>query len=648
MIRLLPRESTAAQRASMGWWARMSRHRLSLGLLVLVGLVLMALIRPWGDAARTAPPAEPGLLPESVELLQTADPSTDLAQVASSDQWQRRNLPLNLGVTGDTVWLRVTFEGPDEASGQPWVLHLDNASLNRADLWLYEEGEALAGVHYRTGQRYPFSERPIEDSAFAFPLELRPKTAYRAYLRLETHAHMRVPLTLMPMDAYINERFTDRMIQGGFFGLMLVIALASLVIFFSIRDRTYLYYFGFVLATGLWFFIRQGFADQYLWPDWPWWSERAYIVMMAAGAGMSVLFTREFLSLRTCHPPLFRIMTALFWLWGIIALYALFVPGITTLKLISVILLIGGSLLLYSGIAAWRKGVLEARFYVFAWTIIIIGSIAVMLSHMALLPGDNSPFMVFQIGSALEGFLLSIGLAIRLNMTLRARADAERKALELTSRLQRQTIVDQERHAAELESHVEERTLKLRQTLEQLALVNEELERLSMVDPLTGLYNRRHLTSRLQKEWSLACREQVPLSIIMMDIDYFKRLNDTYGHMAGDRCLVELAKLLQGEVHRPSDIVARFGGEEFIIVLPNTTLAGAQHVAERIRWRTEAYRLEIEHHQLLFTVSLGVASQIPGGSSAAEDLIRRSDDALYEAKEAGRNRVVVADQMLDF
>jgi len=89
---------------------------------------------------------------------------------------------------------------------------------------------------------------------------------------------------------------------------------------------------------------------------------------------------------------------------------------------------------------AWRKGVLEARFYVFAWTIVIIGAIAVMLSHMALLPGDNSPFMVFQIGSALEGFLLSIGLAMRLNMTMRARAEAEHEALEMTARLQRQTI----------------------------------------------------------------------------------------------------------------------------------------------------------------------------------------------------------------
>lgn len=625
-------------------WTR--GHRRSLGLPVLaaliLALVLVALIPARDDVAGATPAADTDLLLQSVELLQTVNPSADPADVAASDQWQSRGLPLNLGVTGDTVWLRVAFQGPEHASGKPWVMHLDNASLNRVDLWLYEEGDARASVHYRTGQHYPFSQRPIEDSAFAFPLELKPNATYRAYLRLETDTHMRIPLTLAPMETYINERLTHRMIQGAFFGLMLVIALASLVIFFSIRDRTYLYYFGFIVTTGLWFFIRQGFADQYLWPDWPWWSERAYIVMMAVGAGMSVLFTREFLSLRTCHRPLFHILTALFWLWVIIALYALLVPGITTLKLISGILLIGGSLLLYSGVAAWRKGVLEARFYVFAWSIIIIGAIAVMLSHMALLPGDNSPFTVFQIGAALEGFLLSIGLAIRLNMTLRSRAEAERRALEMTGRLQRQTIADQQRHAAELESHVEERTLELRQTLDQLASVNEELERLSMVDPLTGLYNRRHLTSQLQKEWKQACREQVPLSIIMMDIDYFKRLNDTYGHMAGDRCLVELAGLLKDEVRRPSDIVARFGGEEFIIVLPNTYHAGAEQVAERIRQRVAAHSVETESHQLRFTVSLGVASRIPGPDSDAEDLIRQSDGALYEAKEAGRNQVVLA------
>jgi len=135
----------------------MGGHRLLPGLFILVVLVLVlvALITLRDDAARATPPAEPTLLPENVELLQTADPSTDPAHVASFDQWQNRTLPLNLGLTGDTVWLRVTFEGPDEASRQLRVLHLDNASLNGADLWLYEEGESMAQVHYRTGQRYP-------------------------------------------------------------------------------------------------------------------------------------------------------------------------------------------------------------------------------------------------------------------------------------------------------------------------------------------------------------------------------------------------------------------------------------------------------------------------------------------------------------
>jgi len=153
------------------------------------------------------------------------------------------------------------------------------------------------------------------------------------------------------------------------------------------------------------------------------------------------------------------------------------------------------------------------------------------------------------------------------------------------------------------------------------------------------------LTSELHKEWKRAGREQVPLSIIMLDIDYFKRLNDTYGHMAGDRCLVELANLLQEEVHRPSDIVARFGGEEFIIVLPNTPLAGAEQLAERIRARAEAPLRGNREPSADVHPQSRYASQIPAPSSDAEDLIRRSDNALYEGKEAGRNRVIVAHEL---
>ena len=573
------------------------------------------------------------------EVAVTRSPGTDSASQPAN--WRFQTPPLNLGLTGDRVWVRFQVSRARD-SPEEWVLLLDNATLGAVDLQAFPAGQPDQGRSYETGLSRPFHQRPLQDSAFAFPLSLPPDQVYEIHLQLQTQGHMRIPLELMPRDVFVEERFDYRLLQGAYFGLMLVIALASLVIFFSIRDRTYLYYTAFIISVGLWVFIRQGFAAQYLWPDLLWWNERAYIVMLAVGAGMSVLFTREFLSLRQCHPPLARVTKWLTRLWWLLAAYALFFPTTTTLKVVSVVLLIGGTLLLFSGVTAWRRGVVEAGFYVLAWTIIIIGAIAIMLAHLGLLPGNNLPFTVFQIGSALEGFLLSVGLAIRLNHELKNRAEAERRALQMTARLQRQTIEDQQRHARELEGHVEERTQKLSQTLEQLTKVNEELERISVEDSLTGLYNRRHFSQRLDQEWRLAFRNQTPLTIIMLDIDYFKQINDTYGHVAGDQCLIELSHLLKQEVQRPSDMVARFGGEEFIILLPNTVISGAQHVAERIRLCVEEHRVNVQENTLHFTVSLGIADTIPNKASDQELLIRRSDDALYQAKEDGRNRVVVA------
>jgi diguanylate cyclase (GGDEF)-like protein len=262
-----------------------------------------------------------------------------------------------------------------------------------------------------------------------------------------------------------------------------------------------------------------------------------------------------------------------------------------------------------------------------------------MASHLGFLGGSDTAFYIFQVGSALEGFLLSIGLAVRLNRQLKARSEAERRALQMTARMQSQTIEDQERNARELEKHVEVRTYELREALGELAGANQELQRLSTTDPLTGLYNRRFLTEELEQTWNLASRNQWPVSLLMLDIDHFKNVNDTWGHGIGDQCLREFAAILSLEVKRPSDIVARLGGEEFVAVLPDTYLSGAQHVAERIRSSVATLRIRTGENELFFTVSIGVASRIPGQNHTAEELLRQADHALYEAKNDGRNKV---------
>ena len=168
-----------------------------------------------------------------------------------------------------------------------------------------------------------------------------------------------------------------------------------------------------------------------------------------------------------------------------------------------------------------------------------------------------------------------------------------------------------------------------------------QLKSLSMLDPLTGLANRRQMDEVLDREYRRACRSGQPLSIVLMDIDAFKQYNDSYGHQAGDQCLIAVAKCLQANLKRSSDFVARYGGEEFLLILPETNLDGAMVIAGQMRRSVEA--LQIVHggssHNGVITISQGVASYPSKSGTTINDLVAKADIALYAAKRAGRNRV---------
>ncbi|WP_237395413.1 diguanylate cyclase [Okeania sp. KiyG1] len=175
-----------------------------------------------------------------------------------------------------------------------------------------------------------------------------------------------------------------------------------------------------------------------------------------------------------------------------------------------------------------------------------------------------------------------------------------------------------------------------------MSIANQELERLATIDSLTAVANRREFDQYFRQQWQVLKREQLPLTIIMCDIDYFKSYNDTYGHQTGDYCLRQIAQAIKRSVKRPADLVARYGGEEFAIILPNTVIEGGIHVAERIQQQVRL--LEIVHHlsdvSRYVTVSMGVASIVPNQQLSSEVLILAADRGLYKAKKQGKNMIV--------
>jgi len=199
------------------------------------------------------------------------------------------------------------------------------------------------------------------------------------------------------------------------------------------------------------------------------------------------------------------------------------------------------------------------------------------------------------------------------------------------------------RSALKLKHEVDRRRSREKELLEvtkQLTDLNSMLARHSLIDGLTGCANRRCFDNSLDQEWRRAFRSTLPISVLMIDVDFFKQYNDSYGHQEGDSCLINIVNAIRDVLKRPSDLLSRYGGEEFVIILPETQEDGAKIVTEKVRKAIES--LEIPHSSSKIsdhvTASCGISTAIPAANINPSDIVRAADKALYVAKKSGRNR----------
>jgi diguanylate cyclase (GGDEF)-like protein len=276
---------------------------------------------------------------------------------------------------------------------------------------------------------------------------------------------------------------------------------------------------------------------------------------------------------------------------------------------------------LVAGSVAWYRGVKPARFYVFAWACLLLGTIIMAFQKAGLLPNNAWTEYSVQFGSALEAVLLSFAMADRIQTERRLRLSAQEETIQTARRLNE-----------ELEKRVDERT-------SELATLNKRLEELSNTDQLTDLHNRRYLVEAGHREWHRCARGKHPISVLILDVDYFKQVNDNYGHSTGDLCLQRIAGSLRGVLRSSVDVVARYGGEEFCVVLPETDKQGALCVAERLRKDIEDTIIKHGDLMLQVTVSIGLHTVRPDKGGTFEEALHVADKGLYQAKENGRNQV---------
>lgn len=565
-----------------------------------------------------------------LEVLEDPNGNLSLEAVRSdrySGRWQSVDARTpNFGYTDSAYWARVTLPPLDRERTRLLAV-IGYAVLDHVDAYLIRNGRTIS--EHELGDRMLYEARPIDHPDFIFPVELSKTAETELYLRVETSSSMQIPLTLWEPDALLEHQFEQSTIFALFYGAMLVMALYNLLVFFAVKDASYLYYVLYVIAMVTLVAAINGITFKALWPQTEGFNDRVLIIALSGMIFAPAMFTRKFLRLKMARPWLSGAMSGFAILSLFTAVAAFFLPYLHLMVFTILVAAIVIFLCFFSGIIRWWDGFYAARYYNLAWSFMLGGGLIMALNKTGMVPRNLFTEHAGQIGAVLEILLLSFALANRMNYERRMREEAQRESVQSQQQLL-DTQIEMNRN---LDSLVRERT-------QELEVANAKLREISTTDPLTGLCNRRLFDEKLATEYARAYREKFPVSIFMIDIDNFKALNDSYGHAFGDLCLKKVAECLQQNLRRPPDLPARFGGEEFVAMLPNTDAEGAVRVAELVRAAVSELRFHHGAEVVSLSVSIGAATEIP--ASTPEDgrkLLERADAYLYRAKAAGRNRV---------
>lgn len=254
----------------------------------------------------------------------------------------------------------------------------------------------------------------------------------------------------------------------------------------------------------------------------------------------------------------------------------------------------------------------------------------------------SSTFTLYNLSFWLNGLLFTLLLSYLhcLRQSNKTEKQNQVTESEVSETLAPGTLLSlHEENQEQLELMVQERTLELNIALQELESANRELAKLSTIDELSGLYNRRFYDQKILAEHRRSRRNLTPLSLVMIDIDHFKKVNDDYGHLAGDYCIAWLAEKIRQSLGRSSDIGCRYGGEEFCLILPETDIQGALALAEELRTAVNAEVISYQEQKISLSISCGVSTYQHQKGILPEHLFSAADEALYLAKNKGRNQV---------
>jgi two-component system, sensor histidine kinase LadS len=557
---------------------------------------------------------------------------------APNNNWQKRDRDLtSLGISNEVHWFRFTIENGPPTNSR--LLEIDYPLLDSVNLWFTQDNKVLA--QYTVGDSLVFAQRVIEHENFVFPVPTNGQPV-DVYISAHTQGAMRLPLNIWQQEDYLEYTSKNSLLMGGFFGLMLAMGLSNLFFFITTRSPIFLMYTGYVIFIGLTLSAIQGLGYRYIWPNFPWLQQHAVGIFANLTVWLSIIFCDGLLNVIAFKPKLSKLLRTIAYAFIVGLIISLFIPLPVFLKAFLLILCVSELIVLAVVIWLWIKGLAIAGYYTLASAVLFLSGFAVSLDALDMINFSLPSYYLLMLGAGLETVLLALIMAISHNQQRQALHNTQAELLNKerqAQHAQKDMLALQENATEELEYKVQERTLELEIALRELSETNRELQEKNTLDALTGIRNRSYFDKKYQAEVRRSRREQTQLSIVMMDIDHFKRVNDQYGHLAGDECIKSVAHTLKKALKRPSDDVCRYGGEEFALILPNTDLEGALVLVEKLRDEIEKTSIQTEGVTINITISAGIGSAIADLNQAEDTILALADKQLYVAKDAGRNNV---------
>ncbi|KPZ72313.1 MULTISPECIES: diguanylate cyclase [Shewanella] len=536
------------------------------------------------------------------------------------------------------TWVSFSIYNPNDQLSR--IIALDNPLLDRLKLFHLVDND-LKNVELM-GDSLPFDQRPLQSNLFLYPFDMKPGELHTFYFKINNRGTLNIPLVLWSKNDFSHAIETQSLVHGLQIGILIAISLFSLFIALASGSFSYSYYCGYVMSLTIIVTSIYGISFQYIWPSLPGLQQLIIPMMIPIALAFALMFTEKVMQLKYHNKRMLLMGRYLAVYCVFLSLVISFLNFEVTIYLLGVsIILISFTLIVFSIIQV-LKGTKNARFHAIGRIGLFAGSLISALIYLGHISWQILPQTPIMVGLTFEVIIMSAVLAMRYNDERKAKLQMQKKALEQAVRLQqnRDEALRAEAQANErLEQMVAQRTLELEVTLRELNEANQKLTQQNTIDSLTGVKNRSAFDKRLAAEGRISRRQQTPLAILMIDIDKFKDINDQHGHLAGDHSIKVIATTISDFLKRPTDLVSRFGGEEFAIILPNTDSEGAMQLAEQVRLAISKLSIDWENNPIPLFVSIGVSASVIETDEHPTLLLEQADKALYQAKRNGRNQV---------